>query len=434
MAEVQEPESEAGARAQADGHEDLYPRSVEWLVRDELLPVFPAIWVVGPRGCGKSTSMSRFADAVLDLSEPGPRLAAQEDPDGALPDIDGTLLVDEWQEAPEILGAIKRAVDADRQSRPGRFIVTGSVRAAQQAATWPGTGRLIRVRMHGLTRAEMERVERYNPVDALFKLDQVQFASSPWRRNDYLEAIAAGRFPVAVDLGTRNRRRWFRAYVEQLIDRDAQQISHHSPRAAKLRPVLESCAARTGQELNKQATARDAEVDFRTADGYLSLLEDLCIVSRLPAWHAKRLQRLTRSPKLVMTDPGMAAHLLNTDAASLGTDPMLIGQMFETFAATELLAHIETATEETRMFHVRDRDGKEVDIVLESRGKIVGIEVKSSSVVGRDDAKGLMWLRDRLGDAFTAGVVLSSGSIPFQIDDRVWALPLSALWSAPVSP
>lgn len=425
------PESRTGAETHGEMSKTLYPRAVERLVAEELLPVFPALWVVGPRGCGKSTSMGRFADTVLDLSEPGARLAAKEDPDGTLAAFDGTLLVDEWQEAPEILGAIKRAVDADRSSRPGRFIVTGSVRAAQHAATWPGTGRLIRVRMHGLTRAEMERVERYNPIDALFKLDQGQFAPSEWNRNDYLEAIVGGRFPVAVELSGRNLRRWYSAYVDQLIDRDALQVSNASPRAGKLRSVLESCAARTGLEVNKQATANDAGVDFRTADGYLSLLEDLCIVSRIPAWHAKRLQRLTRSPKMLMTDPGMAAHLLNVDAASLSRNPILVGQMFEAFAATELLAHLETAQAETRMFHLRDRDGKEVDIVLESQGRIVGVEVKSSSVVGRDDAKRLLWMRDRLGGDFAGGAVLSSASVPFQIDDRVWALPFSALWRAP---
>ena len=411
--------------------EALYPRAVERLVADELLPVFPALWIVGPRGCGKSTSMGRFADAVLDLSDPGARLAAREDPDGALAASGGTLLVDEWQEAPEILGAIKRAVDADRSSSPGRFIVTGSVRAAPQAATWPGTGRLIRVGMHGLTWAEMERAEWYNPIDVLFKLDQVQFGQSDWTRNDYLEAIVGGRFPMAVELSGRNRRRWFRAYVEQLIDRDALQVSLRSPRAGKLRSVLGSCAARTGLELNKQATANDAGVDFRTADGYLSLLEDLCVISRVPAWHEKRLQRLTQSPKVFLADPGMAAHLLNVDAASLGREPKLVGQMFETFAATELLAHIETAQAETQMFHLRNRDGREVDIVLENQGRIVGIEVKSSSVVSRDDARGLLWLRDRVGDGFAGGAVLGSGTVPFQIDDRIWALPLSSLWRAP---
>lgn len=413
------------------GVDDLYPRAVEWLVADELLTVFPALLVVGPRGCGKSTSMGRFADSTLDLSRPDARLAAREDPDGALAASNGTLLIDEWQEAPEILGAIKRAVDADRSNRPGRFIVTGSVRAVQQAVTWPGTGRLLRVRMHGLTRAEMERTERYNPIDALFQLEQVQFGQSEWTRNDYLEAIVGGRFPVAVELRGRNRRRWYSAYIEQLIDRDALQLYDRSPRAGKLRAVLESCATRTGLELNKQATANDAGVDFKTADGYLSLLEDLSIASRVPAWHTKRLLRLTRSPKVFLGDPGMAAHLLNVDADSLGRDPILVGQMFETFAATELLAHIETAQAEVHMFHLRDRDGKEVDVVLECKGKIVAIEVKSSSVVSRDDAKGLLWLRDRVGDDFVGGAVLSSARVPFKIDDRVWALPLSSLWRAP---
>jgi len=132
-----------------------------------------------------------------------------------------------------------------------------------------------------------------------------------------------------------------------------------------------------------------------------------------------------------MADPGMAAHLLNVEPGALGRDAALVGQMFETFAATELLAHIETAPEEVQMFHLRDRDGKEVDIVLQSRGSIVGVEVKSSSVVGRDDARGLLWLRDRLGADFAGGVILSSASVPFQIDERIWALPLSALWDPP---
>ncbi len=411
--------------------ESLYPRAVEWLAIEELLPVFPALMVIGPRGCGKSTSMGRFADSVLDLSAPGDRLAATEDPDGVLAITDGTLLVDEWQEVPEILGAIKRAVDFDRSRRLGRFIVTGSVRAAQQVATWPGTGRFIRVRMHGLTRAEIAGIERYNPLDVLFRLSGVQFEQSQWTRNDYLEAIVGGRFPVAVDLSGRNLRRWYRSYVEQLLDRDSLQVTARSLLAGKLRSVLESCAIRTGLELNKQAVARDAGVDFKTADGYLGLLEDLSVIRRIPAWHSKRLQRLTRSPRVFLLDPGMAAYLLNVDSVSLGRNAALVGQMFETFVATELLAHLETAQEEVQMFHLRNRDGKEVDIVLESRGKIVGIEVKSSNSVSRNDAKGLLWLREQLGDDFAGGVILSSASVPFQIEDRVWALPLSALWSPP---
>ena len=93
--------------------ERLYPRIVDRLVRDELLPEFPAIFVTGPRGCGKSTSMSQFVDTILDLSIPGVRKAAIEDPDGILAAAPGRVLIDEWQEAPEILGAAKRAIDTD---------------------------------------------------------------------------------------------------------------------------------------------------------------------------------------------------------------------------------------------------------------------------------------------------------------------------------
>lgn len=409
----------------------LYPRAVERLVADEMLPAFPATLVVGPRGCGKSTSLGRMADTTIDLSVPGVRRAATEDPDGVLRTATGTVLVDEWQEAPEILGAIKRAVDGTRASRVGHFLIAGSVRARNQAATWPGTGRMIRVRMHGLTQAEMAHDAVYNPVDVMFRREHPEFASSTLSRGDYLERIVAGRFPSVTPLTGRSRGRWFDAYVEQLIDRDAQQVSERATRPAKLRPVLNSCVARTGQELNRDATAKDAGVDYRTADHYIGLLEDLSITLRVPAWHTTRLKRLTKAPKVHVADPGLAAAILNVDATTLGTHATLVGQLFETFVATELATHGETAENPTSMYHYRDRDGREVDVVLEQAGRVVGIEVKSSTSVTASDAKGLIWLRDKLGEEFRFGAVLYSGPIPFELDQHIWALPISSLWTPP---
>lgn len=413
--------------------DNLYPRALDYLVAEELLPSFPAVMVVGPRGTGKSTTLSQYADTTLDLSIPAVRTAVAEDPDGVINSARGVVFVDEWQELPEILGAIKRSVDQLGGRQAGRFIITGSVRARRQAATWPGTGRFIRVRMYGLTQAELERDSRYNPIDSFFAEGSAAFAHSDLTRNDYLQRIAAGRFPAAVDLVGRNRSRWYAAYIEQLIDRDAQQVSERKTQAAKLRAVFMSCVTRTAQELNRQATARDADVDFRTADYYIGLLKDLSVIIQLPVWHSKRLKRLTQAPKVHVVDPGMACHALNADAAVLGQDATLVGQLFETFVAAELATHIETAREETSLFHFRDRDGHEVDIVLEQRGRIVGLEVKSATSVDRSDAKGLMWLRDKVGDDFCYGAVLYSGTIPFEIDDRIWALPLSSLWRGPTS-
>ena len=100
---------------------------------------------------------------------------------------------------------------------------------------------------------------------------------------------------------------------------------------------------------------------------------------------------------------------------------------------SELLPHLETAEIDTKLFHLRDRHGQEVDGILERHGSLVALEVKSSTSVDRSDAKGLLWLRDKLGDAFSFGAVLYSGVLPFEIDDRVWALPISSLWRPPTT-
>lgn len=398
------------------------------MLRDELLCDFPAVLLVGPRGCGKSTSAAQFADATVDLSRPGMARAAREDPDSVLGAVAGCLVIDEWQEAPEIIGAVKRAVDAGVGA--DRYLLTGSVRAARQASTWPGTGRLIRMRMWGLTQGELAGDNSYNPVDALFS-DQPPIGRSDLSRSELLERIAAGRFPEALGLASRSRSRWHEGYLGQLADLDARQVAGGRPEPQKLRAVLSSCAARTGQALNKQATSRDAGVTAVTAAAHLSLLEDLSIIVRVPAWHDKRLYRLTRSPKVHVADPGIAAHLLGLDAVDLSLDATAVGRLFETFAVSEILPHLDAGTEPTLMHHFRDHSGREVDVLLERRGRFVGIKVKSATSAGREDTRHLRWLRDLLGDDFHLGIVLHSGQFPVRLGDRLWALPMSTLWQPP---
>ncbi|MBC8406271.1 MAG: ATP-binding protein [Planctomycetes bacterium] len=406
----------------------LFPRAIERLLDQELLVAFPAVMLVGPRGCGKSTSMAQFADTVLDLSDPSTRFSAAEDPDGILRTSKGRVLVDEWQECPEILGAIKRAIDQDHSGATGRFLITGSARAAHQAATWPGTGRFIRLRMFGLTQAEIMRDASYNPIDEFFSPTVPQFNQSSILREDYFDRIVAGRFPEAIGFGQRNRSLWYRSYTEQLVERDTQQVAERNTKARKIRAVLNSCAARTGQVLNKKALSTDAEIDFRTADYVAGLLEDLSIILRVPAWHVNPIKRLTKSPKVCLVDSGMACNQLGLTAETLSRSPGLTGQLFESFVYSELATHKETAAEVTDLYHLRTEKGLEIDVILERSNRVVALEVKSSNSAHSRDAKNLLWLRDQIGDRFHMGVVLYSGAHPFQIDERIWALPISSLW------
>lgn len=422
-----------GSAAMSGLVDGLYPRAVDLFVQNELLTEFPALMVVGPRASGKSTSMQAFADETLDLSQPGIRQAALDDPDGILRRSTGTVLIDEWQEAPEILGAVKRAVDNDRENTAGRFIVTGSVQAANDARTWAGTGRIFRVQMYGLTQAELGFNASYNPIDAFFDMAGSEFQPSDLSRDDYLHRIVSGRFPNVIGKAERARSLFYRSYIEQLLTKDARQVADRDPQPAKLKAVLSSCAARTGKELNKQATRRDAEVTAVTANGHLDVLEGLSVIARIPAWDTNRVNRIQKAPKLVLTDTGMAAHLLNTDANAIGADSDLVGSFFETFVGAELLTHQVTAQKQTTVSHLRTKDQLEVDVVLEQAGAIVGLEVKSATSVSQSDSKGLRWLKDKLGDTFRFGAVLYTGQLPYQIEEGIWALPISCLWESPLS-
>lgn len=120
----------------------------------EILTTHPAVWVTGPRACGKSTTARQFAKTLIQLDRPAVAAGFEADADAALRGLAEPVLLDEWQVVPSVMGAIKRAVDGN--ATPGRFLITGSVRAALDAETWPGTGRLIHLPMWGMTQGEID--------------------------------------------------------------------------------------------------------------------------------------------------------------------------------------------------------------------------------------------------------------------------------------
>ncbi len=329
-----------------------------------------------------------------------------------------------------MLGAVKRAVDAD--SRPGRFILTGSVRADLEAATWPGTGRVVRLPLFGLTVAEQLGRRPRALLDRLADGDPLSAPTDSPDLRGYIRTRATrGGFPqAALGVSEPARQRWLESYIDQLLTRDAQGADGDRD-PVLLRRYLEAYALHTAGITERVRLAEAASIDQRTARDYEQLLLNLMVVDQVPAWATNRLKRLVRGPKRYLVDPALLSGILRVDVDGVMRDGDLLGRALDTFVAAQLRAEIPTARTRPRLYHMRQADGRrEVDAIGELAGRqIVSIEVKADAGPTRRDAKHLAWMRDELGDRFVAGVVLHTGPRPYDLEERITAAPISTLWA-----
>lgn len=391
----------------------------------------PVVAINGARQVGKSTLArqlwQRAGGQVITLDDETQRDAALADPRGFVDRvIDGPLIIDEVQRVPELFRAVKAAVDRDR--RPGRFILTGSTRLLSE----PGfadalVGRVEVVELWPLSQGELhDRTDRF--VADVFNS---RLSSSPTislTRADLLGSVLAGGFPEALLRTPARRSAWFDAYLATLtqsVIRDLTGIE----RLAEMPRIIRLCAARAGTELNVTNLAAELTLPPRTLDGYLATLVQLFVIQLIPAWSTNISKKVIRRPKMVMVDSGLAARLVGMTAESAAQPTAPLGPLLESFVAMELRKQLSWSQDGTTLWHYRDRDGVEVDFILERPdGTIVGIEVKAASSVSSRDTKGLRFLADRLGDRFVAGVVLSFMPEATPLGERLTALPLNALW------
>ncbi len=394
-----------------------------------LMAQLPAVMVTGPRAAGKTTTAGRHAADVAHLDRPREAAAFLADPDVALSEYEEPTLLDEWQEVPSILGAVKRAVDRD--PRPGRFVLTGSVRADLEAATWPGTGRVVRVPMYGMTVRELNgNAGGSSLLDRLASGGAPSVPSDPPDLRGYVELALRSGFPdPALSASANARVRWLEGYVDQLLTRDAAGIdSRRDP--ARLRRYFEAYALNTAGIVSDATLLRAAGVNRRTAVAYEQLLANLFVVEAMPAWTSNRLRRLSLGPKRYFVDPAIPAAALHLDAGAVMRDGDLLGRLLDTFVAAQLRAECAGSDARPRLYHLREEHGRrEVDILAEIGGRdLIAFEVKADAAPGRDAARHLIWLRDRLGERFVGGIVFHSGSRAFKLDEKVTAAPICALW------
>lgn len=389
--------------------------------------------MLGARQVGKSTLVQAVATSdrpatVLTLDDLATRDAAAADPTGFVAGLVTPVVIDEVQRVPDLLLAIKSRVDRDLA--PGQFLLTGSANILTAPRIADAlTGRAEYLRLAPFSQGELGgTIESFVPL--LFDGRWPQVSGAGVGRAAYAEIVGSGGYPAVLDRTDARRARFFESYVDTIVQRDLSTIARVHDQA-NVRRLLSAIASTSAALLNFDSLARDLGLPANTLRLHATLLDTLFLTTRLEAWSTNLLSRVVKTPKAYITDSGLLCHLIGADKARLVGDGSLAGMAFETFAAMELLRQIAWQDNPPRLFHYRDRDGREVDLVLERRdGSVAAVEVKTAASASSSDFRGLRHLRDKLGTRFKAGVLLYTGEHTVPFEDRLAAVPLSGLWSS----
>ncbi len=391
----------------------------------------PVVCLLGPRQCGKST-LAMHCDPerlFISLDEPDYLDLAMKDPKGFIDDLPERVAIDEIQRAPELVLAIKYSVDMNR--KPGRFLLTGSANLLQLPRLADSlAGRMECLYLHPLTVAEFRQAKGNFLEDFLAnKLSPRITASRKPQRSELPKLLLAGGYPEAVFREGERAESWKLNYLQSIIERDVQDIAQVKDASDLLR-LLEVLATRSAQLLNQSELSNALGHSRATIERYLIVLERLFLIRRLPAWHSNRSKRLVKTSKLHFVDSGLAATLAELDAEQWNEQRARFGYLLESFVLQQLIAMAGCMQRPPRFYHFRDKDKIEVDIVIEHRSKVWGIEVKAAASVNAADAKGLQKLAVTADGAFQGGAVFYDGDATFFLDkeNNILAMPISKLW------
>jgi predicted AAA+ superfamily ATPase len=416
-----------------------HPRLIEILL-DDYASQLPALLVVGPRAAGKSTTLRRRAKTVIRLDREAEAGAFEADPDAALSGLEEPVLIDEWQNVPGVLGAVRRAVEGDR--RANRFLVTGSVNAELENQVWPGTGRLTRISMYPMTvREQIGLIGDNNFIDRLVAGQRPQPPAGTPDLRGYLDLALQSGFPdAALNLSGSRRDAWLESYIADLLTHDVEQLERSSSAgrrrgrkrdAQRLRRYFEAYAVNSAGIVADKTIYDAAGVNRSTAESYEELLEDLFVTERIDAWFSNRLKRLVRQPKRYVIDAALMAAVMRLDATGVLRDGNVLGRLLDTFVAAQLRPEKVLSKARPRLYHLRTKESRqEIDLLAEvSSRAILAFEVKASAAPKRADAQHLIWLRDKHGTDFMRGVVFHTGPRTYELDERIIAVPISTLWA-----
>ena len=387
---------------------------------------------------GKSTLAGllarRLSVPLVTLDREDDLSAALNDPSLFLDTLGTPAVIDEIQRGGDpLILAIKQRLDQSRS--PGQYVVTGST----NFLTSPNLTESLAGRIDLITLWPLSMGERYDGSDDLIDRafwdpsSLIKHQGATPSRGEYLEFVCQGGYPEIQSFDKSIRRRWFERYLETVLRREVETAADLR-RFDALLAMARLLLATSGSELILSRLADRVGIDRSTAQVYEPWIETTFVVHRVPAWSRNVTTKIVHRPKLYACDTGLSAAIIGkTPTALARLNDSSVGPLVESFVIAELAKQLTWSETSARLHHYRDRDGHEIDAIIESAdGHVIAVEVKASTVARPADTKSMAVLRQRLdeiGTDFVVGIVFHTGDRRVQLGDRLVALPIADLWT-----
>lgn len=404
----------------------------------ELLSEFRVVYLTGPRQAGKATLVKYIADRLnmdyITFDNQTMLSAATNDPHGFIQSFDDRkLALDEFQYLPSLVPAIKESSDQLLPTTKGKFLLTGSTDIFHSAKTQEALpGHMARLELYPLAISEMNQ-QSQNIIDYLISQQFNPRENAKLTRTQLAEWIISGGYPEVQTKSLRAKSMWYSSYVQGRLFKDFESLYNaRGDYFSRLQALIPYLAGLSGNLLKYANISNDLELDDKLTKTYIQILELMFIVARVPAYKKNRAKRAaTRMPKLHFIDTGLACYLLGLKNSDQLLASQYYGGLLENLVYMELRKHAQWSEDMVNLYHFRDKQKNEVDIIIELlNGHIIGVEVKASASVTSHDFKGLKKLAEFAGQQFMYGLVFYAGgeTLPFHQDGHsFYALPIGVL-------
>lgn len=383
----------------------------------------------GARQCGKTTLIKQLASEEIiyrSLDDNALFKIALEDPQGFVKHTKKTMIIDEIQRVPELLTAIKKAVDEN--PRYGQYLITGSANIQTLPTVKESlAGRVRKIRLRPFTQGELlQKQPRF--FERVLKADFVDNKSG-YDKNEILKLAFKGGYPEPLSMSEKERKLWFHDYVNALIENDLKNIINIR-RQDSMKGLLPIMAAFSAKLIDKSEITRNFSISKVTLSDYINALENLYLIEKISPYLKSDYERINKHSKTFMTDTGLMSAVLNWkfDEVSLNSDKS--GKIMETFVFNEIAAQIDLFPENYNLYHYRDREKREIDFIVEyDDSTIIAIEVKAGSSLSNNSYKHLKWFKNNIAkNKKFIGIILYTGENAIPFGENFFAVPMNNLW------